>query len=35
MFEAVEEGKGLLKIGDFQLSIIIDNNLPISPLPLQ
>ena len=35
MFEAVREGKGLLKIKDFQLSIIVDNNLPASPLPLQ
>ncbi|MCX6034783.1 MAG: hypothetical protein NTV38_07380 [Chloroflexi bacterium] len=34
MFEAVHEGKGHIKIKDFQLSIIIDNNLPISPLPL-
>jgi hypothetical protein len=34
-FEAVHEGAGLLKIKDFQLSIIIDNNLPISSLPLQ
>jgi hypothetical protein len=35
MFEAVKEGKGLLKLKDFQLSIIIDNALPMSPLPLQ
>ncbi len=28
MFEAVREGKGLLQIKDFQLSIIIDNNMP-------
>ncbi len=34
MFEAVKEGKGLLKIKDFQLSIIIDNALPASALPL-
>lgn len=34
MFEAVKEGKGLLKIKDFQLSIIIDNHLPMSGLPL-
>jgi len=34
MFEAVKEGKGTLQIKDFQLSIIIDNNLPMSPLPL-
>lgn len=34
MFEAVHEGKGLIRIKDFQLSIIIDNNLPMSPLPL-
>jgi hypothetical protein len=33
-FEAVHEGKGLLQIKDFQLSIIIDNNLPLSRLPL-
>ncbi len=33
-FEAVHEGKGLLKIKDFSLSIIIDNNLPMSQLPL-
>jgi hypothetical protein len=34
MFEAVHEGKGLIKIKDFQLSIIVDNNLPMSTLPL-
>jgi hypothetical protein len=34
MFEAVREGKGLLKIKDFQLSIIVDNNMPMSTLPL-
>jgi hypothetical protein len=34
MFEAVREGKGLLHIKDFQLSIIVDNNMPESPLPL-
>ena len=34
MFEAVHEGKGLLRIKDFQLSIVVNNNLPISPLPL-
>jgi hypothetical protein len=34
MFEAVHEGKGILKIKDFQLSIIIDNNLSESHLPL-
>jgi hypothetical protein len=34
MFEAVKEGKGLVEIKDFQLSIIIDNNLPMSRLPL-
>jgi hypothetical protein len=34
MFEAVHEGKGILKIKDFQLSVIIDNNLPMSVLPL-
>jgi hypothetical protein len=34
MFEAVKEGKGLLQIKDFQLSIIIDNNLTMSVLPL-
>jgi hypothetical protein len=34
MFEAVKEGKGIVKIKDFQLSIIIDNNLPMSLLPL-
>jgi hypothetical protein len=33
-FEAVREGKGLIKIKDFQLSIIVDNNLPMSQLPL-
>ncbi len=32
--EAVHEGKGNLQIKDFQLSIIIDNNLPMSSLPL-
>ena len=34
MFEAVREGKGLIQIKDFQLSIIVDNNMPESPLPL-
>jgi hypothetical protein len=34
MFEAVHEGKGLLQIKDFQLSIIVDNNIPESPIPL-
>ena len=34
MFEAVHEGKGLLQIKDFQLSIIVNNNLPASTLPL-
>jgi len=34
MFEAVREGKGLLQIKDFQLSIIVDNNMPESSLPL-
>ena len=32
--EAVHEGKGILQIKDFRLSIIIDNNLPMSSLPL-
>jgi hypothetical protein len=34
MFEAVKEGKGAVRIKDFQLTIIIDNALPISALPL-
>lgn len=34
MFEAGREGKGLLQIKDFQLLIIVDNNAPMSPLPL-
>jgi hypothetical protein len=34
MFEAVREGRGLLQINDFQLLIIIDNNMPESPLPI-
>jgi len=34
MFEAIREGKGIIIIKDFQLSIIIDNNLQMSPLPL-
>jgi hypothetical protein len=34
MFEAVREGKGLLQIKDFQLSIIVDNKIPESSLPL-
>jgi hypothetical protein len=34
MFEAVKEGQGILKLKDFQLSIRIDDNLPMSPLPL-
>jgi hypothetical protein len=35
MFEVVNEGKGPVKLKVFQLSIIIDNALPMSPLPLQ
>jgi hypothetical protein len=34
MFEAVRDGKGLLKIKDFQIMIIVDNSMPESPLPL-
>ena len=34
MFEAVREGIGLLQIKDFQLSIIVDNSMPESSLPL-
>jgi len=34
MFEAVHEGKGLIVLKDFRLSFIIDDNLPISKLPL-
>jgi hypothetical protein len=34
MFEAVHEGKGQILLQDFQLSIIVDDNLPESPLPL-
>jgi hypothetical protein len=34
MFEAVREGKGLLRIKDFQLSIIVNNYLPESTLPM-
>jgi hypothetical protein len=34
MFEAVHEGRGLIKLKDFQLNIIVDNSLPESPLPL-
>jgi hypothetical protein len=34
MFEAVHEGKGLLKMKDFHILIIEDNNMPESPLPL-
>ncbi len=34
MFEAVREGKGVLQIKDFQLSIVVDNNAPESPIPL-
>jgi hypothetical protein len=33
-FEAVHEGKGRLRLKDFSISIIIDNNLPMSQLPL-
>lgn len=33
-FEAIREGKGLIKLKDFQLSIIVDNNLPMSKLPM-
>jgi hypothetical protein len=32
--EAVHPGQGILRIKDFQLSIIIDNNLPMSKLPM-
>ena len=34
MFEAVHAGKGLIVLKDFRLSVIIDNNLPTSKLPL-
>lgn len=34
MFEAVHEGRGFIKIKDFQIFIIVDNNMPESPLPL-
>jgi hypothetical protein len=34
MFEVVKEGQALLKLKDFRLSIIIDNNLTKSVLPL-
>jgi hypothetical protein len=34
MFEAVQEGTGLLQITDFRLQIIVNNKLPESPLPL-
>jgi hypothetical protein len=34
MFEAAREGKGLLQIKDFQVFIIVDNNLLQSHLPL-
>jgi len=33
--EAVHEGTGILRIKDFRLTIIIDNNLPMSSLPLE
>ena len=34
MFEAVEEGRAFIQLKDFRLSIIIDNNLPESALPI-
>jgi hypothetical protein len=34
MFEAVHEGRGLIQINNFQLFIIVDNNLPESSFPL-
>jgi hypothetical protein len=34
MFEAAREGRGVVKLKDFQLNIIVDNSLPESPLPL-
>jgi hypothetical protein len=34
MFEAVQEGRGLIQINNFQLFIIINNSLPESSLPL-
>ena len=34
MFEAIHEGRGFIQIKDFQLSIIVDNNMPESLLPL-
>ena len=33
-FEAVHPGKGILRTKDFQLTIIVDNALPMSHLPL-
>jgi hypothetical protein len=35
MFEAVREGHGLIQIKNFQLMIIVDDNLPESPLPIK
>jgi hypothetical protein len=34
MFEAIQEGTGVIRLKDFQLSITINNNLPESMLPL-
>ena len=33
MFEAVHPGKGVIKLKDFQLTIIVENNVPLPPLP--
>jgi hypothetical protein len=35
MFEAVHEGTGILQIKDFQLHVIVNNNIPESPRPLK
>jgi hypothetical protein len=34
MFEAVHEGNGVIKLKDFHLSLIVNNNVPESSLPL-
>jgi hypothetical protein len=34
MFEAVKEGKGLLRVKDFQIEIVVDDSASESTLPL-
>lgn len=34
MFEAVSEGRAVLRDGNFELNVVVDNNAPTSQIPL-